>query len=144
MMNVTLLNIPIDQPLVDDDYRLTSALVDYSPPSDETPISEPSVALFQKDSSSTLYVSPPPPSTITKTPKESISKVPVLSMGHEVSPLLIDCPESGTPFFLDRALIIGERNSCLSDEDKMSSLSTILQIQRKNKFKSPFLQGKIH
>src|SRR3982750_3742801 len=144
MMNVTLLSDPINQPLGNDDALPSSALVDSSPPNDETSISEPLVGSIQKDSISTLYVSPPPPSTITKTPKESISKVPVLSMGHEVSPLLLNHPESGTPVFLDRALNIGERNSCLSDEDKMSSLSTILQIQRKNKFKSPFLQGKIH
>ena len=122
MMNVTLLSDPINQPLGNDDALQSSALVDSSPPNDETSISEPSVALFQKDSSSTLSVYPPPPSTITKTPKESISKVPVLSMGHEVSPLLLNHPESGTPVFLDRALNIGERNSCLSDEDKMSSL----------------------
>ena len=132
MMKETLLNVPIDQPLGDDDSRPSSALVDSSPHPDETTISEPSVGLLQKESLSSLSLSPPPPASITKTPKESISNVPVLSMGHQVSPLLLDSPESGTPVFLDRALIIGERNSCLSNEDKMSSLSTILHPKRKN------------
>jgi len=126
MINETLLNVTVDQPLGDDDSRPSSALVDSSPPHNVTPTSEPSVGLLQKESLSTLSLSPPPLASITKTPKESISNVPVLSMGHEVSPLLIGHPESGTPVFLDRALIIGERNSCLSNEDKMSSLSTIL------------------
>jgi len=126
MINETLLNVTVDQPLGDDDSRPSSALVDSSPPHDvTTTITEPSVGLIQKESLSSLSLSPPPLS-ITLTPKETISNIPVLSMGHQVSPLLIDHPESGTPVFLDRALIIGERNSCLSNEDKMSSLSTIL------------------
>jgi len=126
MINETLLNVTVDQPLGDDDSRPSSALVDSSPPHDvTTTITEPSVGLLQKESLSSLSLSPPPPASITKTPKESISNVPVLSIGHEVSPLLIGHPESGTPVFLDRALIIGERNSCLSNKDKMSSLSTI-------------------
>ena len=79
MINETLLNVTVDQPLGDDDSRPSSALVDSSPPHDvTTTITEPSVGLIQKESLSSLSLSPPPLATITKTPKESIYKKLIL------------------------------------------------------------------